>query len=630
MKYFKIINLCIILLFSSILLAQETEDRFAALRKQLDIIAADSPGLEEVVDLSVSTLPLKEFLRALANANKINLSVDPRVEGQVVNNFSNVSVAEVLVFVAKQYKLDFDITGNIIHIIPFEEVTPVVETTRRVIPFAYDTTSTLLTIELKNDSVPAVAKMLTQKTSKNVVFQPGLENKTLSVYLEDVAFDQAMDKIAFANNLKVSKTSDDFYLIEQAEKNKGKDRNNRLKDLGSSRGGGTQFYVDSGRVSLEAENQPIADIVKNLFQNLGVDYFLYSNIEGNITLKVYNLELEDLLSRLFYGTKYTYRTHNGLYVIGERELEGLRETRRIYLQHRSVEKIIEYIPDNIKKGVSIKEFEELNSLLVSGSYPQILELEEFITSIDKSVPVVIIEVLIVDYQKNHTVSTGIEAGLGEEPGTSGGSIYPSFDYRLNANSINNLLNSFNGFGALNLGPVTPNFYLNLKFLEDNGVLNVKSTPKLSTLNGHEAEISIGNTEYYLVEQSNLQGIQNPINQVTRTYQSVEANFSLKIKPIVSGDNNVTLEIDVEQSDFTARISPQAPPGAVSRKFTSMVRVKNEEMILLGGLEEKTINDTGSGVPLLSRIPIIKYLFSSRTNSYNKTKLNIFIKPTIIY
>jgi type IV pilus assembly protein PilQ len=98
---------------------------------------------------------------------------------------------------------------------------------------------------------------------------------------------------------------------------------------------------------------------------------------------------------------------------------------------------------------------------------------------------------------------------------------------------------------------------------------------------------------------------------------------------VSGDSSVTLEIDVEQSDFTARIDPQAPPGSVNRKFTSMIRVKNEEMVILGGLEEKSVEDSGSGIPLLSRIPILKYLFSSRTNNIQKTKLNIFIKPTVI-
>ena len=54
------------------------------------------------------------------------------------------------------------------------------------------------------------------------------------------------------------------------------------------------------------------------------------------------------------------------------------------------------------------------------------------------------------------------------------------------------------------------------------------------------------------------------------------------------------------------------------------------MIVLGGLENKEISDTGTGVPFLSRIPIIKWLFSNRRKAKGKSKLLIFVKPTIIY
>ncbi|MGM0528963.1 MAG: hypothetical protein ACQERS_11190 [Bacteroidota bacterium] len=84
-----------------------------------------------------------------------------------------------------------------------------------------------------------------------------------------------------------------------------------------------------------------------------------------------------------------------------------------------------------------------------------------------------------------------------------------------------------------------------------------------------------------------------------------------------------------QSDFTERISTTAPPGKVERTFKSQIRVKNEEMILLGGLEENRSSKTSSGVPWLSKIPILKWLFSSRNEDKSKSKLNIFIKPTII-
>ena len=62
----------------------------------------------------------------------------------------------------------------------------------------------------------------------------------------------------------------------------------------------------------------------------------------------------------------------------------------------------------------------------------------------------------------------------------------------------------------------------------------------------------------------------------------------------------------------------------------MMRVKNQEMILLGGLEQNSTNESGSGIPFLSRIPIIKWFFSSRSRSKSDNKLAVFIRPTVIY
>ena len=623
-------NICFVLLYlicASRILAQ---DRFVNLRNQLEVLTADSPGLEEKVDFSVGeTIELADFLVGLGKSSDVNISVDPNVKGKVINNLSNVTVLELLVFLAKQHKLDFDITGNIIHIKPFEQEVEVIAKIRKPISIKFDTINSLLSLELKQDSLPLVTRSLTQKTGKNIVFQPGLESKLLSIYLQDVLLEQGLEQIAFANDLQITKNLEGFYLIEKLEKNKNQDPSSRFQSLAQN-SQSSIFEFDSGFVSLTVENEPIKEVVRSIFQEMGLDYFLFSKLDGTITLSVQNVSLSVLLQRIFSGTKYTFREKDGVVIIGERTEEGLRESKRIFLQHRSVEKIIEYIPENIRSGLSIKEFTELNSLLVSGSYPQIMELERFIINIDQPVPVVLIEVIIIDYQKNHNLSTGIEAGVGEEPGTSGGSVYPGFDYSLNANSLNTLIQNFDGFGSLNLGPVTPNFYVNLRLLEDNGVLNVRSTPKLSTLNGHEASISIGSTQYYVNQQASIQGAQSPVTQVTRTFQSVQANFTLTVKPFVAGDSSVTLEIQVDQSDFTARESPDAPPGAVNRNFNSMIRVKNGEMILLGGLEEKTLDDSGSGIPFLSRIPSLKYLFSSRTTNDKKSKLNIFIKPSIIY
>jgi type IV pilus assembly protein PilQ len=66
-----------------------------------------------------------------------------------------------------------------------------------------------------------------------------------------------------------------------------------------------------------------------------------------------------------------------------------------------------------------------------------------------------------------------------------------------------------------------------------------------------------------------------------------------IRPIVSGNDQITLDIEVNQSDFTSRISEFAPPGSVSRSFKSVISVRNNDMILLGGLEEKRVRENSS-------------------------------------
>jgi type IV pilus assembly protein PilQ len=301
----------------------------------------------------------------------------------------------------------------------------------------------------------------------------------------------------------------------------------------------------------------------------------------------------------------------------------------VQLQYRPVDSIIAIIPKDIISDVQIIEYREQNSLLLSGSDNEVLKAEAFIRSIDKRAPVLSIEIIIVDYSSTHGKITGIEAGLSENAITTIGSVFPAPDITLSSESINSLINRFNGFGWARIGNVTPNFYASLKALETQGIVRIRSTPVLSTINGHRAELSIGKMEYYVEEQSHIYANMGMQTHTTRTYHPVTADLSITITPLVSGDEQITLDIEVNQSDFTERISPNAPPGEVIRRFKSHIRVQNGEMILLGGLEENRKDKISSGTPLISRIPIIKWLFSSRHETDSKTKLNIFIRPTII-
>lgn len=620
------------------------DDRFSELEQRLNDLAQLNPGLNEKVDFSVSGVSIQEFLRGLAESNALNISVDPNLNFRVYNNFNNERVLNIILFLAREYDLDVRLIGSIMSFHKFNAPAVVQQYIPKEIGVKYNSYNNTLTLDLKKDTLELVVRKITQVSGKNVVFASGLGERQVSGYLQGLPFETALEKFTMVNGLKLSKADENVYLIQkltEEEKNETENRNlrtavnnnnNRRNPQGSTANNDISVSVlDSLRtryITLTAFNLPIADIIQQVAEQVGINYFVYSTIQGNTSISFTDLLFDDFLTYILQGTNYTYKVDNGIYLIGERKLEGLRANRVFQFKFRSLDAIMDIIPAELKNGVEIKEFKELNSILLSGSLPQINEIELYIRELDRVVPLILIEVILIDVRKGKSVSTGISAGLSDSVKT-GGTILPGIDFTLGSGSINDFLDRI-GSNAVNIGRVTPDFYMSISALEKNNNVEVRSMPKLSTLNGHEASLSIGSKRYYSVRTQNVLGSLNPQTVVTEQYNSVEANLGINIKPVVSGDDQVTLNIDVNISDFLGEPTTNAPPPTSTSQFKSIIRVRNEEMVVLGGIERNEKSETGNGVPILSRIPVIKWLFSSRTKSRNKTVSVVFIKPTIIY
>ncbi|MFV8282605.1 type II secretion system protein GspD, partial [Christiangramia marina] len=293
--------------------------------------------------------------------------------------------------------------------------------------------------------------------------------------------------------------------------------------------------------------------------------------------------------------------------------------------------IFDIIPNELLDKIDLKIDRELNSFIVSGPSRNIEHFKNFVEYIDRPVPVILIEVMILEVNKSALVETGVTFGLGEEEVQTEGQAFPSANMRLGAETVNRVIGGFDAFSSLNIGQVLPNFYMDIKAMESNGNLKILSTPKLSTLNGHKAYLSSGQTTYYAVTNQNFFGSQIPQTSEITNYYPIDAELALEIMPIVAGNGEITMDINVIQSSFNGeRIAENAPPGMNSREFSSIIRMRDKDVAILGGIEQRTKDDSGSGVPFLARIPIIKWLFSERRREDSKKKLNILIKPTVIY
>ncbi|MDQ0638340.1 type IV pilus assembly protein PilQ [Pedobacter sp. W3I1] len=616
-----------------------TPDRLKAIEERLRNLSVTVPGLNQPVQLSMSGASAQEFLRALAQSNNLNINIDPQLNFKVYTNFRNETAMNVILFMAKEYDLDINLIGSIMSVTKVQVPKPaVVPKDFRV---NYNSSNEYLGFELNNDTLSQVAKKISQLSQKNVVVPVALMGKKVSGFIAAAPFEVALEKLAYANELKMNKTNDGVFIFQSLGEGEelyvNGDNATAIKRGNKAAAQGPSNFSLSGKkdaqgnrtVSVDALNTPILDLIKSASSEVGANYFIYSDIKGTVSTRLSGIGYDTFLTALLQGTEYTYKKDGGVYLIGDRKLEGLRANRIVQLQHRSLDTIQMMIPNEWKRGVEIKEFREQNTLLLSGSSPQVNEIENYIKQIDRVVPMVLIEVTLVDVRKGKSVKTGISAGVSDSVRT-GGTILPGIDYTFGANSINNFLSKLGRNGAVNLGRVTPNFYVKLSALENNNNVDIRSVPKLSTLNGHSANLSIGSSRYYSQKTQNVIPSLNAQTVVTEQFTEVNANLEIDIRPVVSGDDQVTLNIKVNISDFIGSPPLNAPPPKSTSKFSSIIRAKNEDMIVLGGLERTESNESGSGIPILSRIPVLKWLFSSREKSNNKVVTLVFIKPTILY
>lgn len=727
----KIITLLLLLVIQ---VSFSQENRILQLKNNIEAISADAPGLNEKVNVNIKEASLSSFLLAVSQIHKLNFSVATNLNQiNIVNNFSDVTVGDLLIFLCKEYNLTIDFTGNILAIKQYEKPAEIQKI--KDIDVTYDYANNLLSLNLKDDKLYDVFRKIMDVSGKNLVFAPGLENQLLTAYIKSMPFDAALNKLAFANNLSVNKSRDNFYIFDKLEGNfvvegtgnqNGEVRQNRPQRPRKSNFFFTVVDADKKLLNVDFENTPISSIVYDIGHELDIDMFISSPLEnaGNGTVKAKNITFDELLVKLFEvkadngfaqttnnqpqqynssgmsmassssGGSYTFKRSGSVYYFGTKDQLVVRNIKSIPLMHRSIEllsdpskegrsagrlnntnsysnynsydssgrstsslnsnysnqnsnnnnyssssssssapseSILTIIPDEVKKDLDIKIDKELNSFLVNGPAANIERFESFISYIDKAVPVILIEVMLLEVNRSATVETGIQAGIGDKPVTTKGTVFPNADINLGATTINKIIDGFNGFGSLNIGQVVPNFYLSLKAMETNGNLKVRSSPRLSTLNGHKAYLSIGETTYYVVTNQNYYGSQIPQASEVKNYQPIDAELSVTIMPLVSGNGQITMDIKVIQSSFNGqKVDKDAPPGINSREFTSIIRVKDQDVVVLGGLEESVKNDSGTGVPLLSRIPVIKWLFSSRKREDSKKKLSVLIKPTVIY
>lgn len=278
-----------------------------------------------------------------------------------------------------------------------------------------------------------------------------------------------------------------------------------------------------------------------------------------------------------------------------------------------------------------------NSLIIVAEKSDYIILEEIIKKLDIPRKMVYIECLVMEVNVEASFSLGAEWAVGNDTtidGRSaayGGGFGGSSNYAglagLSGAATSNVSTLPAGFSlgvfseAIKIGDVSfPSLGAVISAFQRDSNIQILSTPQLLTLDNEEASIVAGSKIPYLTKSSTGDSTYNQ-------YEYKDVGTTLKITPQVSEDSRVRLQIYQETSRVFGDLTSQ--PTTLQRKVDTTVVVEDNSTIVIGGLIDKSLNKTKTKVPCLGDIPVIRYLFSAKSDTDTRTNLYVFLTPHVV-
>lgn len=291
-------------------------------------------------------------------------------------------------------------------------------------------------------------------------------------------------------------------------------------------------------------------------------------------------------------------------------------------------------------GGQIQADPSTNSLIITAPEPQYRQLRAVIDKLDARRAQVFVESLIAEVSAEKAAEFGVQwqGPLGGKGDTNIGLLGTNFRVG-GANLISLAAQGASGTVApssgLNIGVAHNNngtYVLGFlaRFLQTTGDGNVLSTPNLLTLDNEEAKIVIGQNVPFVTGQytnnNNAAGSVNPFQTIERK----DVGLTLRVKPQISENGTVKLQIYQEVS----RLDPASINSATGlitnkRSIESSVLVEDGGIVVLGGLLQDDFGNSQERVPGLGDVPFFGNLFRADSRSRKKTNLMVFLRPVVV-
>lgn len=274
--------------------------------------------------------------------------------------------------------------------------------------------------------------------------------------------------------------------------------------------------------------------------------------------------------------------------------------------------------------ISVTPDKATNSLVIMASPADYQNLLQVIQKLDKRRRQVFVQAVIAEVSLDKAKEMGLQlsvSGGGVAGNTAGAGIFDPFNFLSGSTpqqtALVNVLTGLADSSNLQLGGI-------LKALVSNGAVNVLSTPNILTSDNKEAEIFVGENVPFLTSTN--------LTSTGLSQQSIErkdTGITLRITPQISEGEFVKLDIYQEISAVKDSIGQAQDLITTKRSAKTAVVVKDKETVVIGGLIQDRDTETINKIPILGDIPLLGWLFKTKSTRREKTNLMIVLTPRII-
>lgn len=445
-----------------------------------------------------------------------------------------------------------------------------------------------ISLDLKGINIVEFLRILSLKTGWTIVPSKNVAGR-VTVFLNNIRFQDALDVVLISQNLACEKKNDIIYVMTEAE----------YKTMY-----GRDYIENREHLNIKlkyAAPENIFNVITQLKSEIGK--VIIDEATGMILL----IDTPDKLKLMSNAIK---------------QLDIPLETIVFDLNYADAEKIKSSLSEIITPNTGkIIIDERVSKVIVSDLPAKMAKIRQIIKDFDEEERQVFIEAEILQVNLNDTFNRGIdwERFLGEH-NLDGLDFVSNFPISPAVSSS----------GKVSIGTVASDDYsMVLEFIQRCGDLKILSRPRISVVNNQEAKIMVGKRDAYVTQTLS----QAEASTVTsENVEFIEVGVKLSVTPTINKEGFVILRIKPEVSSVSEIVSTSIGsriPIVETSEAETMVKVQDGTMIMIAGLMKEEKRKENTGIPGLSRIPLLGALFSSRSIEKIKTELIIFLTPHLI-